>query len=162
MGWTKRDFVLQGFREAGLASYVFRLTADQLQNALIQLDTMMATWNAVGVRCGYPLPSSPGNSNLDEETNVQDAAYETIYQNLAIRIAPGFGKTVSPDTKISAFNGYNALLTNCLTNNMPVMQLPSTMPAGAGNKPWRNYNGPFIRPPVDPIDAGADGPIEFD
>lgn len=162
MGWTKRDFVLQGFREAGLASYVFRLTADQLQNALFQLDAMMAAWNAIGIRCGYPIPSSPGNSDLDEETNVQDSAVQTIYKNLAIEIAPGFGKTVSPQTMTSALSGYNALITNVLTNNMPQMQLPETMPAGAGNKPWRNQNGPFIRPPLDPVQAGADGPIEFD
>jgi hypothetical protein len=45
---------------------------------------------------------------------------------------------------------------------MPVQQqLPSTMPAGAGNKPWRVYDNPFIRPPVDPVLAGQDGPIEF-
>jgi hypothetical protein len=40
-------------------------------------------------------------------------------------------------------------------------QLPSTMPAGAGNKPWRNYDNPFLQRPVDPVLAGQDGQIEF-
>jgi len=39
--------------------------------------------------------------------------------------------------------------------------LPGSMPAGAGNKPWRVYDDPFLRRPVDPLLAGQDGPIEF-
>ena len=161
MGWTKRDFVVQAFGEVGLASYVFDLTPEQQQDALRRLDTMMATWNGQGIRLGYPLPSSPGASDLDEMTNVPDSAYETVYQNLAIRIAPGFGKVPSPDTKASAKAGYNAMLGQ--TMGAPLeKQMPGTMPAGAGNKPWRNIDNPFLNKPVDPLIAGQDGEITFD
>jgi hypothetical protein len=40
------------------------------------------------------------------------------------------------------------------------MQLPHTMPSGAGNKPWRQ-DTPFLPVPDDPIDAGDDGAINF-
>jgi hypothetical protein len=30
MAWTKRDFITQAFEEAGLGSYVFDLTPEQL------------------------------------------------------------------------------------------------------------------------------------
>lgn len=159
MGWTKRQFVTQAFEEIGLAAYVFDLTPEQLQSALRRLDSMMATWNAKGIRLGYPIPSNPDDSDLDQESGVPDSANEAIYLNLGIKLAPGFGKSVSTETKASAKLAYDTLLARAA---MPVeQQLPGTMPAGAGNKPWRVYDDPFLRQPVDPLLAGEDGPIEF-
>jgi len=159
MGWTKRQFITQAFGEIGLASYAYDLAPEQLQDALRKLDAMIASWNALGVRLGYPLPSSPQYSNIDAETEVPDSSNEAIYLNLAIRIAPGFGKLVSPDTKSSARAAYGTLLSIAA---MPIeQQLPRSMPAGAGNKPWRVYDDPFLRGPVEPVLSGQDGPIEF-
>jgi len=158
MGWTKRQFVTQAFEEVGLAAYVFDLTPEQLQSALNRLDSMMASWNAKGIRLGYPIPSSPQNSDLDEATNVPDSANEAIYLNLGIRIAPGFGKAVAVETKASAKMSYDTLLA--LAAMPPEQQLPGMMPAGSGHKPWRIDN-PFLRHPVDPLLAGEDSQIEF-
>jgi hypothetical protein len=120
---------------------------------------MMAAWNALGIRLGYPLPSSPDDSDLDEETNVPDSANEAIYSNLAIKLAPSYGKQVMPDTKMTAKESYNTLLSRAA---MPMeQQMPSTMPSGAGNKPWRVYDDPFVRPPVSPLLAGGDGEIQY-
>jgi hypothetical protein len=160
MSWSKREFVLQAFRKAGLAAYVFNLTPSQLQAALVDLDSMMATWNFKGIRIGYPLPSSQSASDLDDETNVPDSANEAIYTNLAIRIAPDFGKAVMPNVYQTAKASYDGLLSLA---NMPMeMQLPGTMPAGAGNKPWRNTDNPFLNNPVDPLLAGNDSAIDFE
>jgi hypothetical protein len=161
MSWTKRELLVAAFGEIGLASYVYDLSPEQLQAALARLDSMMGTWNGQGIRLGYPLPSTPGASNLDDASNLPDSANETVFQNLATRIAPGYGKQVSPDTKTSAYNGYNAMLTASM-GAPPQMQMPGTMPAGAGNKPWRNTGQPFLNPPTDPLLAGQDGQIEFD
>lgn len=159
MGWTKRQFVLQAFEEVGLASYVYDLTPEQLNSALFKLDAMMGTWNGKGIRIGYPLPTSPNNSDLNTQTNVPDSANEAIYTNLATRIATGFGKTVSPETKSTARAGYEVLLSRAA---MPMeMQMPGTMPSGAGNKPW-NVDNPFLDPPKDPLLAGQDSAIDFD
>ena len=159
MGWTKRQFVLQAFEEIGLASYVYDLTPEQLNSALFKLDAMMGTWNGKGIRIGYPLPTSPNNSTLDTQTNVPDAANEAIYTNLATRIAGGYGKTVSADTKATARAGYEVLMSRAAK---PMeMQMPGSMPAGAGNKPWAVDN-PFLDPPVDPLLAGQDSAIDFD
>jgi len=159
MGWSKRQFVMQAFDEIGLASYVFDLSPEQMQSALQRLDMMIASWNALGIRLGYPLPASPLDSDLDEQTNVPDSANQAIYTNLAIKLAPSYGKQVMPDTKATAKESYNTLLSRAA---MPVeQQLPGSMPAGFGNKPWRVYGDPFLRGPVDPLLAGHDGPIEF-
>jgi len=159
MPWTKRQFVNQAFEEIGLASYVFDLGPEQLQSALRRLDAMMATWNGKGIRIGYPLPSSPGSSDLDDDTNVPDSANEAIYTNLAIRLAPTYGKQVMPETKMVARSAYNELL---MRNAMPPeMQLPGHMPAGAGNKPWR-WDDAFLNDPSDPLVAGPDSELTFE
>ena len=141
MAYTKRDIVNQAFGEIGMADYVFDLQPEQLNNALRQLDMMMATWNGKGIRIGYPLPSSPGGSDLDEVTGVTDMALEAMYLNLAIRISSGYGKTVSPETKAAAKFSYNQLLGR---SALPIeMQIGNqTVPSGAGNKGWRYYNEP--------------------
>jgi hypothetical protein len=157
MGWTKRQFVLEAFDSIGLASYVFDLQPEQLQSALRKLDSMMATWNAKGIRLAYPLPSSPQDSDLDEETGVPDSAYEAIYTNLALRIAPSFGKQVANEVKATAKIGYDTILQRA---TYPIeQQLPRTMPAGAGNKPWRT-DDPFIAPPQHPVQTGSEGYLE--
>lgn len=158
MSWTKRQFVNQAFEEIGLASYVFDLQPEQLQSALRRMDAMMAAWNAKGIRVGYPIPTSPENSDLDDETGVPDAANEAIYTNLAIRIAPSFGKAVSQEAKVSARAAYDVLLMRAAVP--PEMQLPGSLPAGAGNKPWR-YDDEYIKDPSDPLMAGADSVLDF-
>lgn len=159
MGWTKRQFIEQAFNEIGLASYVFDLGPEQTQSALRRLDMMMAAWNALGLRLAYPLPSNPQDSDLDEETNVPDSANQAIYANLAIKLAPSYGKQVMSETKVSAKEAYNTLLSRAA---MPMeQQMPGTMPSGAGNKSWRNYDDPFLQRPVDPVLAGQDGPIDY-
>jgi len=76
-----------------------------------------------------------------------------------MKIAPSYGKHLMPETKATARETYNTLISRAA---MPTeQQLPSTMPAGAGNKPWRVYDNPFLRPPVDSVLAGQDGQIEF-
>jgi hypothetical protein len=161
MPFTKRDIITQAFEEVGLAAYVFDLQPQQLEGALRRLDAMMATWNGKGIRLGYPLPSAPNASDLDQDTNVPDAAIEAMILNLAIRIAPGYGKTVSPDTKASAKNAYNQVMARAA---IPVeMQLDAmSIPSGQGNKGWRYYNDPFLRTPVDPLTVGPDSVLDLE
>ncbi len=158
MSYTKRQFVEEAFAELGMANYTFDLQPQQLDTALRRLDTMMATWNAKGIRLGYPLPSSPQDSDLDTETQVPDSANEAIVTNLAIRLAPQYGKQVQIDTRTTAKLGYDTLLARA---TFPLeQQFPRTLPLGAGQKPWR-YDTPFMPGPVDPVLAGPDGPIEL-
>lgn len=158
MSWTKRQFVTQAFEEIGYASYVYDLQPEQLQAGLRRLEAMIGTWNGRGIRLGYPLSNNPDLAELDTATNVPDSANEAIYTNLAIRVAPMVGKTVSIETNRAARSAYMELLSRVA---MPQeQQFPNTLPAGAGNKPWRQ-DDPFLSGPESNIDAGSDGPIEF-
>lgn len=158
MSWTKRQFVVQAFEEIGYASYTYDLQPEQLQAGLRRLEAMIATWNGRGIRLGYPLSGNPDLADLDTDSNVPDAANEAVYTNLAIRIAPIVGKVVTMETKQAARSAYTELLSRFAKPQE--QQLPDTMPAGAGNKPWRRDN-PFLPGPEDQIDAGGDGPIQF-
>lgn len=161
MAYTKRDIVNRAFEEIGLAAYVYDLAPQQLEGALQRLDAMMATWNGKGIRLGYPLPSSTAASDLNQDVGVPDDALEAMHLNLAVRIAPGYGKTVSPDTKANAQLSYKALLSR---STFPVeMQLGDmTIPSGQGNKGWRYYNDAFLRQPTDPLTAGPDSALTWE
>jgi hypothetical protein len=160
MSWTKRQLVEQAFAEIGLAGYIFDLSAEQLQTALRQLDSMMATYSAKGVFQSYPIASSPATSDLDQDSNVPITEVEAVYLNLALRIGPSFGKTVPVETRINAKIALENVMS--LAAFPPQQQLPGTIPAGAGNKTWRDYGDPFIRPPNEnPLQNGSNGNLEF-
>lgn len=161
MAYTKRDIVNRAFEEIGLAAYVYDLAPQQLEGALQRLDAMMATWNGKGIRLGYPLPSSTAASDLNQNVNVPDDALEAMHLGLAVRIAPGYGKTVSPDTKANAQLSYKALLSR---STFPTeMQLGNmTIPSGQGNKGWRYYNDAFLRQPIDPLTVGPDSALTWE
>lgn len=160
MGWTKRQLVQQAFEELGLASYFFDLNPEQIESAMRRMDAMIAGWNANGVRINYTLPASPQDSDLDSDSGVPDFANEAIYLGLSVRLGPSLGKQVSQETKMFADMAYNNMANQVVT---PVheRQLPREMPRGQGTKPWRNFNNPFVIPPQDEVDAGPDGPIDF-
>lgn len=152
MGWTKKQFIVQAYEEIGFASYIYDIQPEQLNAALISLNSMMAAWGATGIRIGFPLPSDAESDDIDDETNVPDSANEAIYTNLAIRRASSVGKTPSQELKAIAKNAFDALANLVTAQNTIQMQLPGTMPRGAGNKPWR-YNQPFANPPSVPLSA---------
>jgi hypothetical protein len=159
MGYTKRQFVTAAFEEIGLASYVFDLEPEQLQGALRKLDAMIAMWNAKGIRLGYPIPSSPENSDLDDETGVPDSANLAIILNLAIEIAPSVGKIPMPSTEKSANFSYKTLLSK---SSKPIERQITGLPKGAGHKSWRDTENPFMdKPDTDPLQIEEGGNLDF-
>lgn len=160
MPWLKRDIVDQAFEEIGLAGYAFDLQPQQMNKALQSLDNMMATWNGKGLRLGYALSSGPTSSDLDQDSGLPDRAIEAVVLSLAVRLAPGFGKTVSPDTKRSASQAYKQLMSQAAK---PIeMQLDvSAVPKGAGHKQYLSRD-PFLKKTVPDLDAGPDATLEFD
>lgn len=148
--WTKQEIVQQAFEAIGLGSYVYDLDAGQIQGALTKLEAMIASWEANGIRIAFDFGEKPL-----AEMEVPDYAVEALYTNLALRLAPTMGKQVHPDLeKIAAESLGN--VANQTAIPTPERHMPTTMPMGAGHKPWRNFNNPFIRPPKPEILAGSD------
>jgi len=127
---------------------------------LRQLDLMMATWNKRGIRVGYPIPSSPNESDLDDEIDIPDNAFEAMYLNLAVRISAGFGKQLAPQTRIEATRTYMELLSS----HMSIIEQAydhRAVPSGAGNKSWSFRSSPFLPIPVSPLTTGSDDVLEI-
>lgn len=135
--WTKAQLIDQAFSELARAGYVFDLGADVREDALRQLDTMMAEWSGSGIAIGYALPATPDDSNIDDDSGIPDTANRPVYMNLAVTLAAGRGKALTPQTITAATRGYNALLGAAVT---PTSGQSSGLPLnGAGNKPWRCF-----------------------
>ena len=155
--YTKRQVIEQAFEEIGLASYIFDLTAEQLQSALRRLDLMVASWQAMNIQIGYPLPSTPGTSNIDEEIQTSTTNNEALVLNLAVRLAPSYGKSVSTDTKITAKNLYNQLLIQAATPYE--QQFVKTLPLGAG---YKRTDQVFVNTPnLNPLVVEANDQMLF-
>lgn len=158
--WTKRQLIESAYEEIGLASYEFDLSPEEWQSALRKMDTMIATWQGKGINTGYAIPGNPDDSDLDNESGLQDLAVEAVYLNLAIRLAPSFGKQITQTTQASAKDAYNTLLNQAAFP--PQQQFPNTLPVGAGSKYWRNTQNPFIRGPNEStIRENVNGNLDF-
>lgn len=143
MGYTKGDLVEAALTEIGIAGNEFDVVPEQMEKDMRRLDSMMAEWASRGIFLSYPTNSSPNTSEEDTDSNIPDTAVETVITNLALRLAPSYGKDVSPDTRIIAKNSLTYLLG--IVNKPRERQLPA-IPKGAG---YKNTSYPFTSEPND-------------
>jgi hypothetical protein len=155
VSYTKRQLIESALGELGLASYTFDLMPEQIDSALRRMDSMLAEWNAKGIRLGYSIPDSPELSDVEADSGLSDSAWEAVITNLAIRVAPGFGKAIHPATAATARAAYNTLLARAAFPSK--MKLPS-MPSGSGNK---SFDEPFTGAPEEDLVVGPDGSLDF-
>jgi hypothetical protein len=145
---VKRELMNRGMPEPEAEAKAQEAAAYSLQN--LPRQAVAAGAGALEGRYGV----EGALSNLIKNRAVASAAGKPFTPGLP----PGYGKAVSPDTKVSAKGAYNVLLQRAA---FPLeQQLPDTMPLGQGNKPWR-WDNPFVNRPADPVDAGPDGPLDW-
>lgn len=163
MAWTKRQLVEDVFGELALAGWAFDRSPEEDQAAVRKVDTMLGTWLAQGINLGYVFGTSPTDTDLDTDSGLPVYAIEAVVLNGAIRVAAGKGKALAASTKASAKQAYDAVLIVQAHAQVQEQQRPSTMPIGAGVKPWRSTGQqPFVTPPnTDPLTLGADGGLVF-
>lgn len=123
---TKRALILTAAESFGINSD-FDLSPEELASGLKRLDGIAAEWDGVGIRVGYNL-----GGGLDDEAGIPDTANECFSANLAVRWAASFGKMVSPDVKVAATRGFNALYVS--RGVKPQAPMSSRLPLGAGNR----------------------------
>lgn len=151
--WTKLDVINQAFSEIGKAAYDFDLRPEDLQSALRQLDAMMATWGGtLGIRIGYS--GGDGFGDLSASTEVPDWAYEALYLNLALRLAPSYGKTPNPLTVINAKAAMDAVRVRTV---QPALRRISGY-AGAGSS---RYGALALAEDIEPVATGPDNTLPF-
>lgn len=154
MPWTKQELVLAAFSRIGYGSS-FDISPEAIEDAALKMDMMVAAWSGDGIRIGYNISSTPKTTNSTDNSGVPDAYNETLYINLAKRIAGEYGKVLSPEDLTLAHGGYLSLLNKAVSSNTIPMQFPEGTPRGAGNKSWRNTQ-PFVTLPDDPLETGPE------
>ena len=158
MAYTKRQIVDAAFAELALAGYVFDITPEEQLSAVGRLDMMMALWGKIGQRLGYAGTANPESSDPDQDSGLPDWAIEAAVLNLAVRLAPGFGKSLSRATVGLANEAKNYVFAQCAS--IPQMQPMGNLPIGAGFKNrWRP--APFANQPADRLTTGRDGLLEL-
>lgn len=92
---------MRAFSEIGKTAYEFDLNPEAMQSGLADLDMLLAEWGgAANVRVGYA--GGDGFGDINADTEVPDWAVRALIYNLAITLAPQFGKQVSAQTMAAA------------------------------------------------------------
>ena len=154
MSYTKSELVKGALAEIGLSSYAFDLSTDQMDQALARLDAMMGEWNGRGIRLGYPISEGPKDVDANQDSDVPDYAYEAVITNLALRLGPSYGKTISVETKVVATRGMNTLFAKSARPRPAVL---GPMVSGAGSK----SSTPFITSESDVVNQ-PDESVQFE
>ena len=137
--YTKGELVEMALGELGIAHYAFDIEAEEDVRALRRLDGMMDGFQAALDPIGYEQPATAGESSPSDLAGIDGALVEAVITNLALRIAPSYGKMPQAETKRAAREGKSLLFSRYAK---PIeLEMPTRTPRGAGShRAWRrNY-----------------------
>jgi hypothetical protein len=146
----KLELIQRALQEIGIGSQ-YQISPEMQEAARVRLESMMNSAPHLGYVFG---------DEIDAESGLKLVAEEWVVLELAIRLAPSYGKTVSAMTLRNAAIAkrvvMNAVAANC---QMPV---PAPIPVGAGYKAWRGCGRRFTVPPdTSPVQGNDAGNLEF-
>ena len=99
---------------------------NEAEDGLTALNDMMNEWNVDGINVGYE-----SLDNVEDQLHVKLGSIGAIKANLAIYIAPEYGKAVSSSLVRRARSGKNSLRGAIKLNDA---EFPDTLPIGSGNE----------------------------
>lgn len=155
MSYTKGELVSAALEEIGIAEYEFDISPEMRESGIARLDMMIASWGSRGIKLSYPI-AKVEDAESTEDTNIPDWAWEAVVTNLAVRLAPQYGKTLSSDTRTIARSSYLDMVRRFA--QPPQMQMPSG-PVGAG---YKTVDRRFSPAPTDPYLRPVDNNVYLD
>ncbi len=102
------------------------ITAAEAEDGLTALNDMMNEWNVDGINIGYETLD-----NVEDELFVTLGSLGAIKANLAIYIAPEYGRIVTAELTKRAAVSKRSLRASIPLNGS---QFPDTLPIGSGNE----------------------------
>lgn len=139
-GIPKSTLIDMAFDDCGIAGYSFEKTAEEYTSALRKLNAMMWEWPFD--QLGYIQPPA-GDGNPSDASGVSNRDSQVIATMLAERIAPGIGKTLSPEQRAARKRSFAQLCSR--VSVLPTVKLQPQTVRGSGYDPgrWAVYQ-PYI------------------
>jgi hypothetical protein len=100
---TANDLIRQALLELGVISVGEGATAEEANDSLIRLNSMLAAWELVGIAIGAQ------SLALDTVLPWPENHNDPVMLNLAMKLVPQYGVTVKAETAQGATAGYRAL-----------------------------------------------------
>jgi hypothetical protein len=127
---TRATILSRAFARLAIADYIYATTAEERADARLTLDAMLEEWAESGVDLGHT--PSDGTENDAVVMTTPAWADQAIWSNLAVRLAPDFGKTPAPALIKDARRGYD--LASGKTQVIPTALLARTSLRGGGDR----------------------------
>lgn len=124
---TAQDVINRALAKIGVRAAESPLTAAETQDGLDALNDMLAAWENSGVTLGF-LPVE----KVSDTIRVPRHSLAAIKANLALIIAPEYGRVVNPALAVEARDSLNDLMISL--SDIGDVNYPSTLPVGSGNE----------------------------
>lgn len=134
-GVAKRRLIERAYALIGMSGRIFERSPEQTGEALAVLNDMMREWP--WDQLGFTLPSY-GEGLPEELSNIPDHAVSAVQYELAKRLAPEYGKTLSPAFMAASARAMAKLHGNVAS--IPVLKPKYDMPRGQG---YRDHDGVY-------------------
>lgn len=128
------------------------IEADEVQDAVLYMNLMMAEFAADGINLGYT-----EINDLGDDVTIPDGAVMGMIKNLAVYLAAQFGVNIPVDLAVLAKSGKNTM-RNIAVKVIP-SSFPSTLPIGSGNEDDQYTDWHFYPDQQDKILTEQSGPI---
>lgn len=154
MAKTKGEVVRTALAHLGLVDYEFDVTPEELATGVDFLNIMMSFWSGKNLKVPYNF-----EGETEDDSGLPDTAIEAVVTNLAIRLAPTFGKQTPLEVRTTAKQSLNALYSE---SARPIEQQLDAIPSGAGHKE-RNFFTPTDKYPweIEALDDFSGGEADF-
>lgn len=103
---TKGEIVTAALSQIGIADYEFDISDEEVTSGILRLDSMLSMWSSKGIHVSY---NYVGGS--DDESGLPSTTLEAVISNLAIRLAPSYGKQIPLDVRAIAKSGLTAIMS---------------------------------------------------
>lgn len=129
-GAPKSRIIESAFGRLGMAGYQFGRTPEEVGDALVLLNDMMAEEPFSAIP-GWEVPVY-GNGSADEGSGILPADVGAVVAGLALRLAPAFGVTLSPSASAVLSRTVTSLRSRYAT--VPTQTLAADTPRGSGHR----------------------------
>jgi hypothetical protein len=147
-GPYKRQIVEMAYSKCALAGYEFGRTPEEVNDALSELNAMMLEWPFSML--GYVQPAY-GVGDGEEQSGIPPETQAAVATQLALRLAPNMGKTLSPEAQVSVSRSLALLHAHPLVVSIPTQPLQAHTPRGLGSRGVLNVIDPFIEETFDDV-----------